>query len=374
MNEERETLLRLAKFIVFMGFVLLFFGAVALGFLLILSGGDPINYTRTLYLRFSLASREDDLARPIGTDDTDRIFVVNSGDTPTLIAGNLSDNGLILDEQLFVDYVRVEGLDVELEAGTYFLNQTMTIPEIALLLTDSRNSSISFRVAEGWRMEEIADAIDQNPRFGFNGDDFLDLVGENADINPELAEQLGIPEGASLEGFLFPNSYNLAPDITAAGLVDILVNEFLDQTGSQLRIDANADGLSLRDAVIIASIVEREAVWEDEHPLIASVYRNRLDIDMNLDADPTVQYGIQGERGRWWPQITQADYRNVDSPYNTYIYAGLPPGPIANPSLSAIRAAVYPAESAYFYFRARCDGSNYHAFATTFEEHLANGC
>jgi UPF0755 protein len=367
-------LLRLAKVIVFLGFVFLFFGAVALGFLLILSGGDPIDYARTLYLRYSLANRQEDLARPVGTDGTDRIFVINLGDNPTIIASNLSSDGLILDEQLFVDYVRVEGLDVELEAGTYFLNQTMTIPEIALLLTDSRNSSISFRVAEGWRMEEIADAIDQNPRFSFTGEDFLALVGENADINPDLAEQLGIPAGSSLEGFLFPNSYNLAPNITAEGLVNVLVNEFLDQTGTQLRIDANADGLTLRDAVILASIIEREAVWPDEHPLIASVYRNRLDISMNLDADPTVQYGLQGERGRWWPSITQADYRNVDSPYNTYIYAGLPPSPIANPSLSAIRAAVYPAESAYFYFRARCDGSNYHAFATTFEEHLANGC
>lgn len=367
-------MLRLAKLIVFLGFVLLFFGTVALGFLLILSGGDPVDYVRTLYLRYNLAGREEDLARPIGTDGTDRIFVVNLGDTPTIIAANLAQNGLILDQQLFVDYVRLEGYDVQLEAGTYFLNQTMTIPQIAILLTDSRNSSISFRVAEGWRIEEIADAIDQHPRFSFSGEDFLELVGENAPINPELAAQLGIPVGASLEGFLFPNTYNLAPDISAEGLVDVLVNEFLDQTGTQLRIDANADGLSLYDAVIIASIVEREAVWEDEHPLIASVYRNRLDIGMNLDADPTVQYGIQGARGRWWPQITQADYRNIDSPYNTYIYAGLPPGPIANPSISAIRAAVYPAESAYFYFRARCDGSNYHAFATTFEEHLANGC
>jgi UPF0755 protein len=160
-------LLRLAKLIVFLGFVLLFFGAVALGFLLILSGGDPVDYVRTLYLRYSLAGREEDLARPIGTDSTDRIFEVNLGDTPAVIAENLAEHGLILDQQLFVDYVRLEDLDVQLEAGTYFLNQTMTIPQIAILLTDSRNSSISFRVAEGWRIEEIGDAIDQNPRFSF---------------------------------------------------------------------------------------------------------------------------------------------------------------------------------------------------------------
>jgi len=95
---------------------------------------------------------------------------------------------------------------------------------------------------------------------------------------------------------------------------------------------------------------------------------------MRLQADPTVQYGINGARGRWWPAITQADYRNIASPYNTYLNEGLPPGPIASPGLSAIRAATYPAESSYFYFRAKCDRSNYHNFATTYDEHLANGC
>jgi UPF0755 protein len=115
-------------------------------------------------------------------------------------------------------------------------------------------------------------------------------------------------------------------------------------------------------------------VWDDEHTLITSVYRNRLDIGMKLDADPTVQYALQGARGRWWPNISPSDYTGVESPYNTYLNFELPPGPIANPSLSAIRAAIYPAESSYIYFRARCDGSNYHRFATTYDEHLANGC
>lgn len=367
-------MLRLAKFIIFLGFLALFFGAVATGFLLILSGGDPIGYARTAYLRFTLAGREDDLAQPAGTDSTERIFEIISGSAPTNIAQELLNDGLITDAQLFVDYVRVEGLDIQLEAGVYFLNQTMTIPEIALLLTDSRNSSILFRVAEGWRIEEIADAIDQNPRFSFTGDNFLTIVANNAPVEDALAAQLGIPDGASLEGFLFPDTYVLPPNITAVGLVDTLVNAFLEATGNQLRLDASADGYTMHDVVTIASIVEREAVWNDEHPLIASVYRNRLDIGMNLEADPTVQYGIQGQRDRWWPNITISDYRGVDSPYNTYLYGGLPPGPIANPSLSAIRAAVYPAESSYIFFRARCDGSNYHEFALTFDEHLANGC
>jgi UPF0755 protein len=106
--------------------------------------------------------------------------------------------------------------------------------------------------------------------------------------------------------------------------------------------------------VTLASIVEKEAVHPDEYPLIASVYRNRLTLGMTLDADPTVQYALSGQRGTWWPPLTADDYRNILSDYNTYINYGLPPGPIANPRLAAIRAAVYPAESSYLYFRGAC--------------------
>lgn len=367
-------MLRLAKFLILFGFIVFFIGVVAGGFLFIVSGGDPINYVRTAYLRISLAGREDDLLASAGTDTTEHIFIIPLGSNPTTIAQELINDNLILDAQLFVDYVQVEGLDVQLEAGTYFLNQTMTIPEIALLLTDSRNSSITFRVAEGWRIEEVADAISQNPRFSFTGDDFLAVAGTNAPLSPDISAQYGFPSGASLEGFLFPDTYILPPSITAVGLIETLVTAFVDAVGEQVRLDAQADGYSMYDIVTLASIVERESVWDDENVLIASVYRNRLNIGMNLEADPTVQYAINGTRGSWWVNITVADYRGVDAPHNTYLYGGLPPSPIANPSLSAIRASVYPAESNYIFFRAKCDGSSYHNFAVTFDEHLANGC
>lgn len=367
-------MLRLAKIVVFLGFVLLFFGAVAAGFLLIISGGDPVGFARTAYLRYTLAGREDELLSPAGIDATERIVEVPSGSTATSIAQDLLDRGLITDVDLFVAYARVEGLDVQLEAGTYFISQTMTIPQIAEMLTDSRNSSITFRVVEGWRIEEIAEAIDANTLFSFSGDDFLALAGEGAPLDLTFATEYGIPVGASLEGFMFPDTYVLTPNITAETLVDTLVNAFRDAVGEQLRLDAQADGYTMHDIVTLASIIERESVHDDENVLIASVYRNRLEISMNLEADPTVQYGINGTRGRWWVNITVADYRGVDSPYNTYLYGGLPPGPIANPSLSAIRAAAYPAQSNYIFFRAKCDGSNYHNFAVSFDEHLANGC
>ena len=128
--------------------------------------------------------------------------------------------------------------------------------------------------------------------------------------------------------------------------------------------------------MILASIVEREAVKDEEKPLIASVYLNRLKIGMKLDADPTVQYalGFDFTNGTWWKNPLSLNDLQFDSPFNTYIYAGLPPAPIANPGLNSLQAVAFPAETPYYFFRAKCDGSGFHFFSETFEEHVANGC
>jgi len=135
-------------------------------------------------------------------------------------------------------------------------------------------------------------------------------------------------------------------------------------------------GLTVYQAVTLASIVEREAVHDDEKPLIASVYLNRIRIGMKLDADPTVQYalGYNFGQGTWWTNPLSLDNLQYDSPYNTYMYASLPPAPISNPSLEALQAVAFPVETTYYFFRAKCDGSGYHFFAETFEEHLQNAC
>lgn len=351
-----------------------FLGIVCVGALFIVSGGNIADYVRTEYTRFLLRSRQSELNRPIGTDATPIRFTIDIGDTPPVIADKLASAGLISDAELFVDYARVSGLDIELEAGTYFLNQTQTIPDIALLLTDSSKSQFPFRILEGWRSEEVADAIDDNPYFGFSGEDFLRVTAPGAAVDPAFAEQVGLPAGASLEGFLYPDTYNLPAEVTPEMLRDTLLQTFLERVGTAIPADAARQNLSVYEIVTLASIIQREAIHPDEHPKISSVYRNRLAIGMKLDADPTVQYTIGKQGSRWWPQITQADYTGVISPYNTYLNPGLPPGPIASPGISAIRAAVYPAESSYYYFRAQCGGTGYHDFATTYDEHLANGC
>ncbi len=153
-----------------------------------------------------------------------------------------------------------------------------------------------------------------------------------------------------------------------------MLDNFEIKVTPELRAGFERQGLSLYAAVTLASIVEREAVVPEEQPLIASVFINRLRMGMKLEADPTVQYvlGLQGE-GWWKAPLSLADLE-IDTPFNTYRYPGLPPTPIANPGLAAIRAVAFPAESTYLYFRAMCDGSGRHAFAETFEQHLLNAC
>jgi len=159
-------------------------------------------------------------------------------------------------------------------------------------------------------------------------------------------------------------------------LIAELVRNFAYHLSPDLRQGFQQQGLSIYQAVTLASIVQREAVQEEEAPIIASVYLNRLRIQMKLDADPTVQYalGFNPSLNTWWTNpLSMADLQ-IDSPYNTYIYVGLPPTPISNPGINALRAVAFPAQTAYYFFRARCDGSGFHEFAQTFEEHLQNAC
>ncbi len=350
------------------------------GLLTLMLVGDQVSLPgsfdglRSALGRISLVGREAELNTPAGIDPTPMRFDVVPGDTSTAVAARLREAGLILDAELFTQYARIEGLDRRLQVGTYFLNQTQTIPELALALTDSTMGHVPFRVLAGWRLEEVANAVENNSRLRFSGEEFLQVAGPGAAIPAAFAERVGLPDGASLEGFLHPGDYKLPLETTPQTLRDALTESFLATVDERLSNDAAAQGLTLYEVVTLASIVQREAVQVDEQPRIAGAYRNRLEIGMKLDADPTVQYALSNTRGGYWPGITRADYTGVVSPYNTYLNIGLPPGPIANPSLSAIEAVVYAEAHGYYFFRADCRDDGYHDFAVTYEEHVANGC
>ncbi len=348
---------------------------------------EGLNPLKAIQLRISLERHEDELTRPAGADPQFRKFEILPGDTASAIADNLLAQSLITNAGLFVDYVQYYGLDSQLEAGTYFLQQTQTLEEIAYTLTDASAATIPLLTLEGWRIEQIADIIDQNPLLDFSGSDFLGVVGPGAAIPPDFKARVGIPDvmsngqPPSLEGFLFPATYQLKPGITPFELRDEMLAAFnLNVTDAMIQQAAD-QGLTMYEVVTMASIVERETVAADEAPIIASVYLNRLRLPMRLDADPTVQYAIGSTRdGSWWPQITQADYYGLagvpNQSYSTYLNEGLPPGPIASPGLGSINAVLNPAVTEYFYFRAGCNNDGRHEFFTLEQQadHAAFTC
>ena len=358
--------------------VIVAIGAVVIGGIT-LAGRFPEctnSFTDALAMRFTLLVRSQSLTVSAGSNATPVKFTVRPNESIADIGADLASQELVTDAETFSNYAHFCGIGSKFQAGTFLLNQTQTIPQIAEALTDAGANQITLHVLEGWRIEQIGEAIDQTPQLAFQGSDFMALVGPNAQPPDWFTQVVSIPPGAALEGFLFPDTYELSLNATASDLRDQMLRDFLQRVTPQMRSDLAAQGLTMYQAITLASIVEREAVVDEERPLIASVYLNRLRKPMTLDADPTIQYALGTSRlpGNWWPPLTVEDYQNVDSPYNTYLHQGLPPSPIANPGLASIQAAIYPRQSPYFYFRADCTGDGHHKFAVTFAEQQANGC
>jgi UPF0755 protein len=340
-----------------------------------------LNPIEALVLRVQLVRKEQALKTPIGRDATPICFKVNSGDNANSIGAALVQSGFINDADLFKNYVRYYGIDAQLQAGTFSLRKNLTLPEIAQLLTNVGANTVTITTIEGRRIEETATLLDSfNPKLAFSGSDFLSIVGAGAatraDYILQFATKYGIPLNNSFEGFLFPDTYELPACAKADQFVHAMLNNFDAKFTAQMQSDAVAQSLTPFQVITLASIVEREAVKEEERPTIASVYLNRFRKPMKLDADPTVQYPLGNTRDpqTWWPRITSDDYQNVKSPYNTYLNIGLPPGPISSAGMSSIQAVLHPQDTPFFYFRASCSGDGSHQFAVTFEEQVANGC
>jgi len=309
------------------------------------------------------------LSQPIDRDGAVQPFVIEPGEGVLSIAIRLEEVGLIRNASAFRDYLVYSGLDTTLQAGTYQLSPALSIVDIAHELQDATPEQVTFVILPGWRLEEIAVSL---PTSGLqiSPDEFLSVARKA----PADLESMSVP--GSSEGFLFPEAYILPRDIDAEDLLGEFTRAFALHLTTDIREGFARQGLDVFQSVTLASLVQREAVVQEEQPQIASVFYNRLQQGMKLDSDPTVQYalGYDPLQASWWTNPLSAEDLQIDSPYNTYLYSGLPPGPIANPSLTALRAVAFPAQTPYYYFRARCDGSGMHVFAVTFEEHLQNGC
>jgi UPF0755 protein len=332
-------------------------------------GLSLIQRTRLAYI---LLVKKDQLKEPFQSSAAPVPFEIQLGESPQVVAQRLKEAGVIPEAQLFTDYMVYAGLDRQIQAGEYQLSPRMPPIEIAQSLQDATPLEVAFRVLPGWRVEEVAGAL---PTSGlrFTPQSFL-----NAAQNPNdtLRNSLELPPGATLEGYLFPDQYRLPRQIPLDEFLALLVQDFQAKVDRDLQAGFKDQGLSLHQAVILASMVQREAVVEDEMPMIASVFLNRLAAGMKLESDPTVQYavGYNNDGSTWWKNPLGLGDLKMFSPFNTYQVMGLPPGPICSPGLSALRAVAYPAETPYYYFRAACDGSGKHNFARTFEEHQQNAC
>ncbi|MBL1134154.1 MAG: endolytic transglycosylase MltG [Chloroflexi bacterium] len=224
------------------------------------------------------------------------------------------------------------------------------------------NCPCTIEVKSGWRLEQIADALNSTP-VAFTGADFMAVTGRSAAIPPRDFLS-SVPAGSGLEGFMFPGTYTLQNDTTAEAFRNMMLDAF----------GANASGLAapgytLYQTVILASIIQREVNMPSEQPTVSSVFHNRLASGKGLGATVTLMYGL-GTSGNWWPHIC-CGMTDIDIPYNTNLHAGLTPTPISNPGLTALQAAANPAQTGYMYFTSRCDGTGI-AYSVTYEEHLAN--
>ncbi len=345
-------------------------------------GGGKVEFSpsgiQERFIGFYLRFRQKDLQTPASKEEKVVVFEVYPGETASSIAERLQEEGLIKDAGLFKLYAKYYGIGTRLEAGKFRLSPSMTIPEIAMKLQKASGKDIFVTIPEGWRVEEIAQMLTEKGIM--NGDQFLAIV-KKGEAGPSLGGPYDFlsdkPAGASLEGYLFPDTYRIPENARPEDLVARMLHNFGVKVTPKMRQDAKARGLTLFQVVTLASIVERETPLASERPLIASVYLNRLfnpvcqkETRGYLDADPTVQYamGYQRDKGTWWKQpLTLEEYKNVISPYNTYLHPGLPPGPICNPGLSAIKAVIYPQPSDYCFFVAT--GSGGHVFSKTAAEH-----
>ncbi len=301
------------------------------------------------------------LEAPYRGYDAAEVFVdIEPGDSTRTIAARLAAAGVVRDEVTFRLAARRTGRDRELKAGEYRFERPLSVLDVVDKVARGQVHLRSITFPEGLtigQMAEVFEAAELGAAGAFEA--AAGQAGLIADLDPDAAD---------LEGYLFPETYALPREATARDLVAAMVAQFRSVFDDELRARAAERGLSVRAAVTLASIIQKEAGAAAEHALVSAVFDNRLRIGMPLQSDPTVIYALE-RAARYDGNLTRANLQ-FDSPYNTYRYGGLPPGPIAAPGRAVLRAALAPADASYLYFVSRNDGT--HAFADTLREHNRN--
>ncbi|HEX3704266.1 MAG TPA: endolytic transglycosylase MltG [Vicinamibacterales bacterium] len=295
-----------------------------------------------------------------GYTGAEQFVDIPAGSGTSAIGARLMAAGVVRDMWTYKAALWISGRARGLKAGEYRFDQALTPAQVIDKIARGDVYYVSLTIPEGLTIADVAAIVEAH---GFGP--AASFVEAAKDVS--LVRALD-PTATDLEGYLFPETYMLSRHVSASTIVRLMVDRFDHVFGADLREAAAARGLSVRQVVTLASIVEKETARPDERPLIAAVYTTRLRIGMPLQCDPTVIFALQRAH-RYDGHIHKADL-SFDSPYNTYRYPGLPPGPIAAPGKGSLDAAVHPADADFLYFVSRNDGT--HAFARTLEEHNRN--
>lgn len=293
--------------------------------------------------------------KPVAGNNTQaQKFIIAKGSGVNQIASKLQAENLIKSELAFKLMVKKLGIETQIQAGSFELSPGQNTQEIATILTKG-SDDVWITILEGWRREEAAAAISEalnSKGIDFDAQAFLDATEDK-------------------EGYLFPDTYLIPLTMSENSLVSLLTNTFDQKITDQMSQDIEQSGKTLAQIITMASLIEREARSDEARKMVSGILWKRLENDWPLQVDATLQYayGFNKTQNDWWPDPTVA-MKDIDSPYNTYKFTGLPPGPIASPSLSSIMAAIYPTSSEYWYYISDLQGRMH--YGRTLDEHNAN--
>ena len=293
------------------------------------------------------------LSLPLECEHLDYYITIPKNSTVSSVSKILEDN-LCLNSLIFKIAMKITMNEKNIRYGRYDFKSTNNVRSLIDMITSIRSDRIKITIPEGYKMSNIATLFEE--KIKIDVEEFISLC-----YNEDFISTLGIVNASSLEGYLFPDTYIFLKSYTEKDIIEIMVKQFLFNYNEY--IDNSNTNLNRSEIVILASIIQGEAMYDDEMKTISSVYHNRLNKNMLLQADPTIQYILPETKKRILVKHTK-----IKNPYNTYLYKGLPPGPINNPGVSAIIAAAYPIKTDYLYFVA--DNKGRHIFNKTFKAHL----
>ena len=286
---------------------------------------------------------------------TPKTITINKGMSLNTVINLLQENNIIINKNVLKAKIMIQGLSSKVPTGTFLIEGKVSDSKLIDIIFNKGPIKLKLTIPEGTSSKKIFESINLLLNTNYQ---FEDLLTEK-----NILSKYDI-DASSFEGYLYPNTYYFYYDTSPEDIIDTLVSQFWKEFDENLISRANELGLSVHEVVTLASIIEGEAMLDNERSTISSVYHNRLKINMKLQADPTIQYIIKGP-----PKTLSTRDLRIKSPYNTYQNYGLPPGPINNPGIQSIKAALYPLETNYLFFVAQGDGS--HAFTTNEKDHEA---